>query len=276
MIGHLTTKHKHLTRIYKSSLGPMVKSILAGADRKRRPRQSVSFHEQEAQVVLEVDSCFDFADHVRQALWHTRNDYQFSRSSARVIAKESERYGHSRHLDGVYLTNYDQQVQDSLNLWCLHGNTRRGLERWANAVHGQERKDDQYVYIQGVLRAQAEMRLRDDYSDERLREVGHVLSRKSRLFAQMMGRADSHAAQWEFGMIDMLDARAAVSPRQRRKNLGLSGKVSRASSHAPSSPPVRVSASATATTAVRRSPETRAVTPKITIRTRPGRVPRMA
>ncbi len=243
----------------------MNSSILSKSDGKRRPRQSVIFAENEAQVVLEVESCFDYPDDIRQALWHSRSDYHFSKSSSRVIAKESERYGYSRHLDGVYKATYAQQVQDSLNIWCLHGHSRRGLERWSNSPHGLERKDDQYRYINGVLRAQSEMKLKDEYCDERLREVGHVLSRKSRLFAQMMGEADSNAARWEFGIVD---ARASSSPRQllKPKNLGLSGGRVATTAVCPS-----VSRS---TAPARRA--SGAVAPKITIRTKPGRVPRMA
>ena len=215
--------------------------------------------------MLEVESCFDYPEEIRHALWHSRSDYQFSKSSARVVSKESERYGHSRHLDGTYNTSYDQQVQDALNIWCLHGHSRRGLERWSNGVHGRERKDDAYMYINGVLRTQAEMKLKDDYDEERLREVSHVLSRKARLFAQMMGDADSQAAKLEFGIVD---ARPQLSPIQRRKNLGLSGRVA--------APAARSSISRSTAPTTRRSSGTRAVAPQISIRSKPGRVPRMA
>lgn len=223
------------------------------------------------QVVAEVESCFTFSEEDKQNLWHSRNDYQFSRSSARVIAKESERYGHSKHLDGCYISSFNQEVQDSLNLWVLHGHCRRGLERWANTGHGHARKDDQYLYIQGVLRAQAEMKLKDCYSEERLREVGHILSRKSRLFAQMLGEADSHAAKWEFGMIDALPR---VSPLQRRKNLGLV-HTNNPNNRTVSRVPDLLASPRRAAGAARRVSESK-IAPKITIRTKPGRVPRMA
>ena len=248
----------------------MTTSILSKSDGKRRPRQSVSFADgdNEAKVVAEVESCFDYPDDIRQALWHSRSDYHFSKSSARVIAKESERYGYSRHLDGVYVNTYDPQVQDSLNIWCLHGHSRRGLERWSNSPHGQERKDDQDRYINGVLRAQTEMKLRDEYCAERLREVAHVLSRKSRLFAQMLGEADSNAARWELGLVDV---KVPISPRQivKPRNLGLSsGRI--AAPGLCNNTTTRIAPAA----AIRRS--SGAVTPKITIRTKSGRVPRMA
>lgn len=249
--------------VFQSIPLTMALSTITKPDGKRRPRQSVKFAEHEAQVVLEVESCFDYPDDTRQALWHSRSDYHFSKSSARVIAKESERYGYSRHLDGVYKATYDPQVQDSLNIWCLHGHSRRGLERWSNSSHGLERRDDQYRYINGVLRAQSEMKLKDEYCDERLREVGHVLSRKSRLFAQMMGEADNNAARWEFGIVE---ARMPLSPRQlvKPKNLGLSGGRAAVTSTSLSR----------STMPARRA--TGAATSKISIGTKPGRVPRMA
>jgi hypothetical protein len=205
-------------------------SALSRGDKKKNSK-SVRFPEDEetlSRVVLVVEACEDFTDEDKKTLWFARSDYHFSRSTARVIAKESERYGHSKHLDDVYKTAFNEQVQGRLNIWALHGSSRRGLERWANSSHGQARKDDQYMYIQGLLRSQQEMKFKDCFNDERLREVGHILSRKSRLFAQMMGEADAHAARWEFGMTD---ARAHCSPRQRlrKKNLGLVGKVNRVS-----------------------------------------------
>lgn len=253
----------------------MVSSILVRPDQKRRPRQSLSFAEEESSVVLEVESCFDYPDDVREALYYSRSDYQFSRSSAKVIAKESERYGHSAHLDDSYISSYDQSVQEALNIWCLHGHCRRGLERWSNRWYGQERKDDQFMYIQGLLRAQAEMKLKDEYSDERLREVSHVLSRKARIHAQMLGEADSNAAKWEFGMVD---ARSGVPATQGKRNLGLVGKVN------PVSDIRGGPAAGPAAGRPRFSNDTRAVnpqlrTPQMRIRSKSGqsgRVPRIA
>jgi hypothetical protein len=178
---------------------------------RKRKGLSIRFpdaYEEMVQIVCEIDSCMNLTDDDRKCLWHTRSDYHFSRSTARVIAKESERYGHSKQLDGVYIATYTDQVQETLNLWARHGHSRRGLERWANSHHGNVRKEDQYMHQQGVLRAQHELKLKEGMvayasscpSEERLREVGHVLSRKARLFAQMIGEADAEAAQWEYGM----------------------------------------------------------------------------
>lgn len=266
----------------------MVHSILSQPDegKRRRPQQqqySVRFAEGDrlAQVMADVESCFDYPEDIRHALYHSRSEYHFSKSSARVVAKEAERYGHSRHLDGSYLDSYDPQVQTSLNLWCLHGHSRRGLERWCNGSHGHARKEDSHLYIHGVLRAQAAMRLQGEFCHERLREVSHVLSRRARLFARMLGEGDSESAKWEFGIVESLGAATTNAftgqppPPQvqlKPKNLGLSsGRV-----QSPLLANSSISRS-TAPSARRSSAATRVVSPKITIRTKPGgRVPRMA
>jgi hypothetical protein len=172
---------------------------------------SVSFPPDEtvmAQIVAEIESCMNYTDQDRKNMWYVRSDYHFARSTARVIAMESERYGHSKHLDGVYCSNtFQQQAQDALNMWVLHGHCRRGLERWANTHHGLIRKEDQRIYIQGILRAQQEMKLKDGRDGdkqaqaERLREVGFMLSRKASVFAQMMGDADAQAVKLELATI---------------------------------------------------------------------------
>jgi hypothetical protein len=149
-------------------------------------------------TIIEIEHYTDYDEETRKSLWYSRSDYHFSRSTARVIAKESERYGHSKQLDGVYISAYDEKVQASLNVWCVRGHSRRGLERWANTHHGRVRKDDQYMYLQSILRTQHEMKSTQRPAEERaerLREVSFILSRKSRLFAQMMGEADRQASQ---------------------------------------------------------------------------------
>jgi hypothetical protein len=200
-------------------------------------KRSVHFPLEEehlSSVALIIESVDDISQQDKKTRWFSRSDYQFSRSSARVIAKESERYGHSKHLDNVYVPKFDQKVQDKLNIWALHGSTRRGLERWANSSHGNLRKKDQFTYVNGVIRAQTEMKLKgkdQDIIQERLREVGEMLSQKSRFFGEMLGSADAQSAKWEFGITDVIAAPAS-SPRQsliesssKRKNLGLGSAI---------------------------------------------------
>ena len=261
-------------------------------------KQSVSFRQDDelATIALEIESIYDLSEDDKKDIWFSRSDYHFSRSSARVIAKESERYGHSKHLDCAFITAHDQHVQDRLNLWCLHGSSRRGLERWANSAHGDLRKDDQCIHVRGVIRAQTEMRLKgeDDLKQEtRLRDVSEILSLKSRLFAQMIGEADANAAKWEFGMTEIPELLRPSSPRQilkqtkqvqtRMKNLGLGGPTRgsrgrRAVARTTSVPNLR-GVGSTLPAASRNStssPRLKNTSPRLSIRTRPGRVPRMA
>jgi hypothetical protein len=194
-------------------------------------KKSVQFPDDESiqSKVIEVPSREELTEEDIKNLWFTRTDYHFSRSTARVISKESERYGYSKHLDAAYGDTICAIVQGRLNMWALQGHSSRGLERWANSSHGQARKEDQYRYIMGMIRTQIEMRLKEgQVDDNRLREIGHLLSRKSRLFAEMMGNADMHAAQREFGMAnDAGRSSPILFQTTGRKNLGLSGKVSR-------------------------------------------------
>ena len=186
--------------------------------------KSVRFPQEESDLasqVIEIENRLDISEEDKKTLWSSRSDCHFCRSSARVISKEAERYGYSKNLDGVYVTAASEAIQHKLNMWVLHGHSRRGLERWANTSHGQSRKEDQFIYIKGIINAQHDLRTRarleaeeassatatsdvpprrDDA--ERLRQVGHVLSRKSRLFAQMIGAADHHAVRCEYGMVD--------------------------------------------------------------------------
>ena len=128
-------------------------------------------------------------------LYFTRADYHMSRSAAKVISKEAERYGYSKNLVDTFVsTGKSPEIQDRLNLWCVHGHSRRGLERWANSKHGEDRQQDQFQAIMAVLRAQDDMLAKSNVLDcEKLRKVSHKATKTSRHFARMMGKADSYA-----------------------------------------------------------------------------------
>lgn len=135
----------------------------------------------------------DFSDAELNTLFFSRADYHLSRSSAKVISKESEKFGYSKNLDGVYQEK-SKEIQDCLNLWAASGHTRRGLERWANRRHGEQRQQDQFNAIMTVLREQDDMiTKKGKVNDEALRKVSHKATRTSRHFARMMGKADSYA-----------------------------------------------------------------------------------
>ena len=114
-----------------------------------------------------------------------------------MISKESEKFGYSKTLDGVFQEK-SKESQDCLNLWAASGHSRRGLERWANREHGEKRQQDQFNAIMTVLREQDDMISRKGkVNDEALRRVSHKATRISRHFARMMGKADSYAVAVE-------------------------------------------------------------------------------
>jgi hypothetical protein len=264
-----------------ASLAASISSSSSLSSKRIRTKKSVSFPTlpEQLQIVEEVPSRQDLTEDDKKNLWFARSDYQFSRSTARVISKESERYGYSKNLDAVYNTHYCEPTQQRLNMWALHGHSRRGLERWANSPHGKARKDDQCMYLQALQKTQIELQ-KSNYPNaaERLREIGHLLSRKSRLFAQMMGAADEYAAQQEDAphTIGSCMAASTLTPAQPllmpirklspRRNLGLS-----------SSPKVNCIADlkASAPRAPMVSPSAKSKSPKFQIKPK-ERVPRVA
>lgn len=172
------------------------------ATRSRRSNKRVSFPSEDdkrqlAQVVCTLPHREDFTDDDLHNLFFSRNDYQMSRSSARVVSKESERYGFSKSLDETYCEK-SSAVQERLNEWAVSGHSRRGLERWANSKHGEERQQDQFQAIMTVLRCQDDMIARNNSIDvDKLRKVAHKATKTSRHFARMMGKADSYAMAQE-------------------------------------------------------------------------------
>jgi len=148
-------------------------------------------------VVGTVPHRDDWTDEERGLMFFTRSEYNSSRSTAKVISKESERYGFSKTLDGTYIEK-SAEAQEKLNEWVQQGGNRRGLERWANADHGEKRQHDQFHAIMAVLRAQDEMIARKNSIDvEKLRKVSHKATKVSRHFARMIGKADSYAMAQE-------------------------------------------------------------------------------
>lgn len=146
-----------------------------------------------ANVVCTIPNREDLEDEHREMLYYSRSDYHMSRSTAKVISKESERYGFSKNLDDTFAEK-SKGAQENLNLWSSHGHMRRGLERWSNREHGDTRQQDQFQTIMAVLRAQDDLLLKSKHADvEKLRRVSHKSTRTARHFARMLGKADSFA-----------------------------------------------------------------------------------
>lgn len=156
----------------------------------------VQFPESEellATIVVTVPARTDYDEGELANLFFSRQDYQMSRSQAKVISKESERYGFSKNLEQTWAEK-SSDAQDKLNAWAAQGHARRGLERWANGDHGEKRQQDQFQAIMAVLRAQDDMLARKRAIDvEKLRKVSHKSTKIARHFARMMGKADSFA-----------------------------------------------------------------------------------
>lgn len=247
-------------------------------------RSSVHFPQEEelAIVVCEIEDLVHISTEDKKKLWIPRSEYDFAKSSARVVAKESERYGHSKHLDNTY-NSLDEDAQSSLNLWALHGSCRRGLERWANSAHGELRRRDQMVYFSNVLRVQTDLKLKDTGEETRvqkLQEVSHDLSQRSRRFAEMMAIADAEAAKWEFhsegGAVNLSPRQALKQMKRAGSDLGVGASFRLAPRRADSGLAPNLQGIARPRGSLpptRRSPTAQ---PRISIRTRPARVSRMA
>ena len=148
-------------------------------------------HELE-QIICELSQ---ESDETLRNRWFTRTDFVVIKKTARMIAKESRRFGYSTSLDGTFIADSDQ-VQSKLNMWCKHGHSRRGLEEWTNKDHhGVTRQQHRKEAIQSVLNAQTVMRStnRGSCNEQDLAKIYAMLSRKSRTFAEQMGKADEYA-----------------------------------------------------------------------------------
>jgi hypothetical protein len=144
-------------------------------------------------IVCTIPNREDYIEEDHGLLFFSRSDYHISRSSAKMISRESERYGYSKNLEETY-TEKSKIAQESLNLWASSGHARRGLERWANRKHGDARQQDQFQSVMAVLRAQDDMLAgRKGIDHEQIRKVSHKATKIARHFARMMGKADSHA-----------------------------------------------------------------------------------
>lgn len=243
-----------------------------------------------ATVLCEIEDVLSLTSEDKARLWFSWSEYDFSKSSARVVAKESERYGKSKHLDNCYVKTFDQDAQTSLNLWALHGPQRRGLERWANSAHGDVRKKDQHRYMSSLLRAQTDMNLKGVEPNVRvqmLQTISEGLSQRSRQFAQMIAAADAEAAKWEYGIATEsaegnvnIDLSSPKQAQAKRASLGLGSRprVGVARTRSSASPNLggiarRRPSVGSPTATARRAP---GASPRISIRTRPARVSRMA
>jgi hypothetical protein len=148
-------------------------------------------------VLCEIPSREDMPPEEVENVYFSSADYQSSRQVSKRISREAERQGHGKKLELTFKEKCSE-AQENLNEWALHGHDRRGLERWANRTHGEERQQEQFQAIMTILQAQDEMLAeRKSIDDEKLRKVSHKATKVSRHFARMLGKADLYAVEHE-------------------------------------------------------------------------------
>lgn len=164
--------------------------------------------------VITIPHRDDYTPEEVESLYFSRDEYQACRSAAKAASWECERSGQGKCLDGTF-SEKDSDVQERLNSWvassaeagCAADGApqpsssscccRRGLERWSNSDHGEIRNHAQFHAIMAVLRAQDDQLLRRKELDwDKLRKVSCKVTKTSRHFARMIGKADSYAV-WQ-------------------------------------------------------------------------------
>ena len=157
-------------------------------------------------VLCEIPNRDDLEDHMSD-LFFSKSDFSETRQSAKIDSRECTV---QHFLEGSF-TVKSKQVQDQLNEWTREG--PRGLERWSCKQHADERNSQQFEAIMAILQAQQDMlndgdarfdyfagkkRIGEIIQDDLIRKVALKVTRSSRHFARMMGKADSTAAAIEF------------------------------------------------------------------------------
>jgi hypothetical protein len=146
------------------------------------------------EVMCELPPMTDESLRIR---WYLRTDFVIIKKTARMIARESRRFGYSTGLNNTFGGDHNDVTQSKLNLWCKHGHSRRGLEEWSNkSNHGGSRSEAKKEAIKGVIEAQAELQQSGVPEDDQAEVLGRFtasLTESARTFARMMGAADAFA-----------------------------------------------------------------------------------
>lgn len=91
------------------------------------PKKRVRFPETCVyEVVCELPTRAELSEQDMTTLFFTKHDFQLSRSAAKVISREAERYGFAKNLVGTYAEK-SKEAQEKLNVWAAYGHARRGL-----------------------------------------------------------------------------------------------------------------------------------------------------
>mmetsp|Transcript_23645 Transcript_23645/g.33186 ORF Transcript_23645/g.33186 Transcript_23645/m.33186 type:complete len:223 (+) Transcript_23645:75-743(+) len=156
---------------------------------KRKLRFPAKVDELE-QILTRVRNLSEISREERRTLWYNSLDFDFFKQTARAISKETRRCG------GGDLLDYPDEA--NLKKWACFGHSRRGLERWCNKQHGNERRRAAQASIEAVLQAQDTMKRQDGQATvERLSEIYSMFTQEATDLAQHMGTADEHAVARE-------------------------------------------------------------------------------
>ena len=145
-----------------------------------------------SRVVCILPRRCDLTTQDRQISWFQKAEFTVIKRTARVIACDSSSYRLGAILDDCY-GEVSEKRQANMNQWCMHGHSRRGLERWSSSIQGNLRVRDNQRIVEETLSIQTVMRLTGGVNAE---EMGRQYSQMCDIatgFALMMGRADCNA-----------------------------------------------------------------------------------
>mmetsp|Transcript_3411 Transcript_3411/g.5017 ORF Transcript_3411/g.5017 Transcript_3411/m.5017 type:complete len:348 (+) Transcript_3411:64-1107(+) len=186
-------------------------SELSRRNPRRKCTKQVRFAPEIVQVLEFLPTRAELSDAETRTFWWLSEDYDEFKLTAKLICKEVRRNTkYTAGLDAAYrratraaFTIEDEEkaddvegVLEDLNLdlglaqWCTHGHSRRGLERWGSRMHGLSRGEHAEDAKTEIVKLAYVI---DDM--EQLRIEAEKRTRVSRIFARMMGEADSVAAK---------------------------------------------------------------------------------
>jgi hypothetical protein len=134
-------------------------------------------------------------------LYYTDSESWCIKRMAYLTAKESCHSSMSHLLDETFGDAVESPLlsQEQLARWSIHAHSRRGLESLVNSDLKRERFNNRKEVILTVLSAQEQLRRSVDCpcdeAAEIIAELCSGITRNSRAFAEMMGKADEEAAK---------------------------------------------------------------------------------
>mmetsp|Transcript_13595 Transcript_13595/g.20547 ORF Transcript_13595/g.20547 Transcript_13595/m.20547 type:complete len:249 (-) Transcript_13595:316-1062(-) len=180
-------------------------------------KRQIRFNEKPTIIAL-IPKLSELSDEELKDVWWDHDDYDHFKLTTRAICKEIRRYeSQTSGLNAAYLRarhgansfqrakrrspnqfNDDDDIEPvverlgktdtGLVQWCTHGQLRRGLEKWGSKAHIARSKDS---------RVQKNAIIESELRGDDLRKISLVQSQPSRIFARLMGEADSVAATTE-------------------------------------------------------------------------------